>query len=221
MDLNWEVAASCASAAAAIVALFISLRQSRMANRQSLFNRRLSIWITVEKLMGLYRENSKLLKQGDEPQLSISLGFAWLTNTTLLQGITPAISHALDSKWQLTFHLKLDEMRSLSKEAAFVFKGKPNTAVADFINAYQALLMAMYQYQIVLNEMESGTEKFHWTLEDAIEGVGEKRYRMTLYDAENHLAATYEKLNNSWMLGRIERQIRLDSTLFDFLSTFR
>ena len=221
MDSNWEVAASCASTAAAIVALFISLRQSRMANRQSLFDRRLNIWITVEKLMGLYRENSKLLKQGDEPQLAISLNFAWLTNTTLLQEITPAISHTLDKEWQLVFHLKLDEMRSLSKEAAFVFKGKPNKAIADFINAYQALLMTMYQYQIVLNEMESGIEKFHWTLEDAIEGVGEKSYRMTLYDAENHLAAMYEKLNNSWMLGRVERQIRLDSTLFNFLNTFR
>lgn len=221
MDSNWEVAASCASAAAAIVALFISLRQSRMANRQSLFNRRLSIWITVEKLMGLYRENSKLLKQGDEPQLAISLNFAWLTNTTLLQEITPAISHALDKEWQLVFHLKLDEMRSLSKEAAFVFKGKPNKAIADFINAYQALLMTMYQYQIVLNEMKSGIEEFRWTLEDAIEGVGEKSYRMTLYDAENHLAAMHEKLNNSRMLGRIERQIQLDSTLFNFLNTFR
>ena len=114
-----------------------------MASRQSLFSRRLNIWITVEKPMGLYRESSKLLKQGDEPQLSISLGFAWLTNTTFLQEITPAISHALDNKWQLTFHLKLDEMRSLSKEASFVFKGEPNTAVADFINAYQALLMTM------------------------------------------------------------------------------
>lgn len=221
MDSNWEVAASCASAAAAIIALFISLRQSRMANRQSLFDRRLNIWIIVEKLMGLYRENSKLLKQGDKPQLAISLNFAWLTNTTLLQEITPAISHALDKEWQLVFHLKLDEMRSLAKEAAFVFKGKPNKAIADFINAYQALLMTMYQYQIVLNEMNSGIEKFHWTLEDAIEGVGEKSYRMTLYDAENHLAAMYEKLNNSWMLGRIERQIRLDSTLFNFLNTFR
>lgn len=221
MDSNWEVVASCASAGAAIVALFISLRQSRMANRQSLFNRRLNIWITVEKLMGLYRENSKLLNQGDKPQLAISLNFAWLTNTTLLQEITPAISHALDKEWQLVFHLKLDEMRSLSKEAAFVFKGKPNKAIADFINAYQALLMTMYQYQIVLNEMNSGIEKFHWTLEDAIEGVGEKSYRMTLYDAENHLAAMYEKLNNSWMLGRIERQIRLDSTLSNFLNTFR
>ena len=219
--MNWEVAASCASAAAAIVALYISFRQNRMAIRQSLFNRRLNIWISVEKLMGLYRENSKLLKQGGEPQLAISLDFVWLTNTTLLQEITPAISHTLDNKWQLALHLKLDELRSLSKEAAFVFKGKPNTAIAGFIDAYQTLLMTMYQYQIVLNEMKAGIEKFHWTFEDAIEGVSEKTHRMALYDAENHLAATYEKLNNSWMLGRIERQIRLDSTLFDLMNTFR
>ena len=81
--------------------------------------------------------------------------------------------------------------------------------------------MTMYQYQIVLNEMKTGIEKFHWTLENAIERISEKTHRMALYDAENHLAATYEELNNSWMLGRIERQIRLDSTPFDLLNTFR
>lgn len=220
MFLNWEVVASCASAAAAIVALLISLKQGRMANRQSLFNRRLNIWITVEKLMRLYRENSKQPKQDDEPQFAIELNFAWLTNATFLQEITPAISHTLDSKWQLTLHLKLDEMRSLSKEATFAFKGKPKKAIADFIDAYQALLFAMYQYQIVLNKMESGTEKFHWTLEDAIKNVEENHCREALYAAENRLAAAYKTLSGRWLLGQIQRQIRLDSTFFDYLKTF-
>lgn len=221
MDLNWEVVASCASAAAAIVALFISLRQSRMTNRQSLFNRRLNIWITVEKLMGLYQENSELLKQNNEPQVAIALNFKWLTNTTFLQGIAPAISHTLDEKWQLALHLKLDEMKSLSKEATFAFKGAPKTAIADFINAYQELLMTIYQYRIMLDSMESDAAKFHWTLEEAAKRIGEKRYREALYAAENRLVTTYERLNDRWLLGRIKRQIRLDSTLFDYLNTFR
>ena len=221
MDLDWEIAAPCASAVAAIVALLISLKQGRMANRQSLFSRRLSIWITVEKLMGLYRENSKQLKQDDEPQFAIELNFAWLTNTTFLQEIAPVILHTLDKKWQLALHLKLDEMKSLSKEAAFTFKGKPKTVIADFIDAYQALLFAMYQYQIALNEMESDTGKSHRTLEDAVKRVGENHFREALYAAENRLAATYERLNDRWLLGRIQRQTRLDSTFFDYLKTFR
>ena len=46
-----------------------------MANRQSLFDRRLKIWIITEKLMQLYRINSKLPKKGEEPQFAISLCF--------------------------------------------------------------------------------------------------------------------------------------------------
>lgn len=68
MDWDWGTIASCGSAVAAFVALFISLRQGRMSNKQSLFERRLRIWIVVEKLMFLYRSNSDHLDIGDGPQ---------------------------------------------------------------------------------------------------------------------------------------------------------
>lgn len=221
MDLNWEVVASCASAVAAIVALFISLRQGRTANRQSLFDRRLSIWITVEKLMELYKVNAELLKQEDEPQVDIDFSFAWLTNTTFLQEITPAISHLDDVEHRLKLHLKLDAMRSMAQEATFVFKGRPKAAIAEFIDAYQALLHVMYQYQIAFDVMKSNSKKFHWTLEEAAERVGEKRYRVALYEAEDRLAAAHEELCDKLLLGKVRRQIRLDSAFGDYMDTFR
>lgn len=42
------------SAIVAIIALFIFCYQARLSNKQSLFNRRLNIWITVDKLMSVY-----------------------------------------------------------------------------------------------------------------------------------------------------------------------
>ena len=221
MVLGWEIIASCVSAGVAILALFVSLRQGRMANRQSLFDRRLKIWIITEKLMQLYRINSELLKKGDEPRFAISLCFELLTNTTFLQEITPAISHALESEHQLRLHLKLDEMKSLSMEATFVFKGQPKTVIAEFIDAYQALLFTIYQYQIILNTMQTNSKEFHWPLEEAIEKLGEEVYREELYRAEGKLTAAYEKLAGKRLIGKIRRQIRLDSTLIDYLNTFR
>ncbi len=221
MVLGWEIIASCVSAGVAILALFVSLRQGRMANRQSLFDRRLKIWIITEKLMQLYRINSELLKKGDEPRFAISLCFELLTNTTFLQEITPAISHVLESEHQLRLHLKLDEMKSLSMEATFVFKGQPKTIIAEFIDAYQALLFTIYQYQIILNTMQTNSKEFHWPLEEAIEKLGEEGYREELYRAEDKLTAAYEKLAGKRLIGKIRRQIRLDSTLIDYLNTFR
>lgn len=221
MVLSWEIITSCVSAGVAILALFVSLRQGRMANRQSLFDRRMKIWIIAEKLMQLYRINSELLKKGDEPRFAISLCFELLTDTTFLQEISPAISHTLESEHQLRLHLKLDEMKSLSMEATFVFKGQPKTVIAEFIDAYQALLFTIYQYQIILNTMQADSKEFRWSREEAVEKLGEEKYREKLYQAEDRLNAAYEKLAGKRLIGKIRRQIRLDSTLIDYLNTFR
>lgn len=70
------------SAIVAIIALLISCYQARLSNKQSLFNRRLNIWITVDKLMSVYAKNAKNLEHDDEPQMAIDRLFVWLTNTT-------------------------------------------------------------------------------------------------------------------------------------------
>lgn len=221
MVLDWGIDASCVTAVVAILALFVSLKQGRMSNRQSLFDRRLKIWVTAEKLTQLYRSNSGLLKKDEEPQFAIDVCFGWLTNTTFLQEISPVILHTLESEYQLKLHLKLDEMKSLSMESSFIFKGRPGTVLAEFIDAYQALLFKMYQYQIILNAMQADAEKFRWIPEEAIEKLHEEQYRAELYDAEDRLAAAYESLVDKRMIGKIRRQIRLDSTLADYLSTLR
>ena len=157
----------CISAIVAIIALVISCYQARLSNKQSLFNRRLNIWITVDKLMSVYVKNARNLEHDDEPQMAIDLLFAWLTNTTYLQSISASINHVLDDDSQLKLHLKLEEMKSLAMEARFCFKGKSGDAIAEFIEAYQSLLFSMYQYQILLNKMSQSAKEDQWTLEQA------------------------------------------------------
>lgn len=142
MDSDLATIAACASAFAAISALTISFLQIRQSNRQALFSRRLNLWLTTEKLMDVYGENAKHLKPSDEVQLANSLRFSWLTNTSSLQEIGPAISNVLDGEWQLKLHRKLDEMRSQASEArislreirvwqSVVFRRLPKVAIQD------------------------------------------------------------------------------------------
>lgn len=93
--------------------------------------------------------------------------------------------------------------------------------LAEFIDAYQALLFRMYQYQVILNAMEENGEKFHWELEEAIENLHEEQHRAGLYDAEDRLAAACESIDDKRMISKIRRQIRLDSTLTDHFDTLR
>lgn len=202
------------SAIVAIIALFISCYQARLSNKQSLFNRRLNIWITVDKLMSVYAKNAKNLEHNDEPQLAIDRLFVWLTNTTYLQSISTSINHVLDAEPQLKLHLKLDEMKLLAMEARFCFKGKSGDAIAEFIEAYQSLLFSMYQYQILLNKMSQSAKEYQWTLEQASEKLDEPDQRQDLFEKEIALAASYKTLCQQNKRGAIQRQIQLAGTIW-------
>lgn len=202
------------SAIVAIIALLISCYQARLSNKQSLFNRRLNIWITVDKLMSVYVKNAKDLEHDDEPQMDIDLQFALLTNTTYFQSISTSINHALDAEPQLNLHLKLDEMKSLAMEARFCFKGKSGNAIAEFIEAYQSLLFSMYQYQILLNKMSHSAKVYQWTLEQAYEKLHEPDKRKDLSEKESALAASYITLCQLNKRGAIQRQIKLTGPMW-------
>lgn len=197
------------SAIVAIIALLISCYQARLSNKQSLFNRRLNIWITVDKLMSVYVKNAKDLELDNEPQMAIGQLFEWLTNTTYLQSISISINKVLDADLQLKLHLKLDEMRSLAMEARFCFKGKSGEAIAEFIEAYQSLLFSIYQYQILLNKMSQSAKVYQWTLEQASEQLHEPEQRQDLFERESALAASYKTLCQQNKRGAIQRQIQL------------
>lgn len=197
------------SAIVAIIALLISCYQARLSNKQSLFNRRINKWITVDKLVSVYAKNAKNLEHNDEPQLAIDRLFVWLTNTTYLQSISASINHVLDADPQLKLHLKLDEMKSLAMEARFCFKGKSGDAIAEFIEAYQSLLFSMYQYQILLNKMSQSAKVYQWTLEQASEQLHEPEQRQDLFEKEDVLATSYKTLCQQNKRGAIQRQIQL------------
>lgn len=206
------------SAIVAIIALLISCYQARLSNKQSLFNRRLNIWITVDKLMSAYAKNAKNLEHDDEPQMAIDLLFVWLTNTTYLQSISASINKVLDADLQLKLHLKLDEMRSLAMEVKFCFKGKSGEAIAEFIEDYQSLLFSMYQYQVLFNKMLQNAREYQWTLEQASERLDEPNQRQDLFEKEDALAASYKTLfqQNKW--GAIQRQIQLAGPIWRWVN---
>ena len=202
------------SAIVAIIALFISCYQARLSNKQSLFNRRLNIWITVDKLMSVYVKNAKNLEHDDKPQMDINLLFVLLTNTTYLQSISTSINQVLDADPQLKLHLKLDEMKSLAMEARFCFKGKSGDQLAEFIEAYQSLLFSMYQYQILLNMMSQSAKDYQWTLEQASEKLHEPDQRKDLFEKESALATSYKNLCQQNKRGAIQRQIKLTGPMW-------
>lgn len=197
------------SAIVAIIALLISCYQARLSNKQSLFNRRLFIWITVDKLMGVYAKNAKDLEHDDEPQMAINRLFVWLTNTTYLQSISASINKVLDADLQLKLHLKLDEMRSLAMESRFCFKGKSGEAIAEFIEAYQSLLFSMFS-------VYRAHVTFHKPVQASIDiplhsetSYSIESYTKDLFEKDSALVTSYKTLCQQNKRGAIQRQIQL------------
>ena len=210
MGFDWTVLSSCVSAAAAVVALFLSGRQIRLSNKQALFDRRISIWLVTKGLLELYRKSEhNLATRNEGPQFALDQDYAWLTNNTFLCEVGPAANHPLEAEYQKLLLIKLEELKRLALEARLVFKGSPSEAISGFLLDYQELLFAIYRYQILIVNVKKNAGQFNWSLERSCEEVGEPARREELFVAFDAVAASYGVLNEDKMLATVERQIRL------------
>lgn len=196
------------TAFAAVAALFISVNQMRLSNQQKLFDRRLKVWLLVERLLAAYETCRHLIEQPDEPLGDVSTLYQWLTNTSDLHGISSATSSALESTTQLELHLKLDELHSSAREANIIF-AEVGLSIELFIENYKDLLFSLYKYQIQLNTMCEVASTWHLTETEAAERTNEAIQRQSLFKAENELADSYERLRNQAVIASVENQLGL------------
>lgn len=210
MGFDWTILSSCVSAAAAVVALFLSGRQIRLSNKQALFDRRISIWLVTKGLLELYRKSEhNLATRNEGPQFALDQDFIWLTNNTFLCEVGPAANHPLEAEYQKLLLIKLEELKRLALEAGLVFKGSPSEAISGFLLDYQELLFAIYRYQILIVNVKKNVDQFNWSLERSCEEVSEPARREELFAAFDAVAVSYGVLNEDKMLETVEKQIRL------------
>ena len=195
----------CASTFIAIIALVLSVHQIRLSNKQNLFNRRLSIWLTAKGLAELYSNHRNHFEKRAEPQLAMDLIFSWLTNNAYLCDVGSAAAHPLEVKYQKPFLAKLDELNGLAFEAKYA------ESISRFISDYRQLLFAIYQYQVRMNYAQKYTREYQRTLEEACEKIGESEQRKELYRAYDDISASFDQLTDAKMTKKIEKQIRLSS----------
>lgn len=195
MNIGWDMICSAITATTAIAALLVSVAQMRLSNKQQLLDRRLHLWIKARGLMELCKSNRPSLeKKACEPVFDNDIVFQWMTNNSLLCDIGPAIAHVLEQDWQCRLLAKLEELKEAAFEAELVFKGRPAEALSSFIADYASLLMSMYQYQIMLENLYETSEKFHYDLNQAISAVDEERQRDELYKARDKLLNSFDGL---------------------------
>lgn len=211
MNIDWSLVFSAITAIIAIVALVQTAKQTRLSNRQHLFDRRLDDFLIVKSLIGLYKENRILIegKRKDEPQFAMHMEFIWLTNNMYMEQQAEAIMHPLQEPFHKAFLKKREELRKLAAEIKLIFKGKEAIIYSDFVTCYEMTLQKMYQYQIVINGMQEENHKCPMTLEELQRLYPEKTQRQQLYVALEQLKNAYARIEKERTEEKIRNQIVL------------
>lgn len=206
---DWNFWLSIVTAFVAVCALFQTTKQTRLSNKQHLFDRRIKAFTIVDGIYKLCRENYQYLSHPQQDtNYANDLNFIWLTNNSFMEEQANAIKHPLENPYKRDFLIKREELRNLATEMQLIFKGKPAAKYSVFIAKYENVLFKMYQYQIVLKHIEEENAKHPMEHEKLQAMFSEPTHRKELNDALEQLKEAYDAIDDSTQ-AMIRRQIKL------------
>lgn len=206
------IVTSVVTAVVAIVAVMLTHKQIKLNNKLNLFDKRLENYIIAVGLIKLYRGNcNDINNEKDEPMISNSIEFGYLTNNTYLEQIASAIDNQLKEPSHKELLIKLENLKEVATKIKFLFSGNAPNLLGDFVLRYQELLFQMYRYQIILDKIFKENETGNHVLEfdELAQKFGEKKYRDRVQKAFDNLKEADRNLENENVEEQIEKQIRL------------
>jgi len=211
MFKDWNFWCTVMTSIAAFIAIYLSVRQMQISNKQQLFDRRLKAYMLVNGIISLCKKNYMWLSEKREakPQLANDLVFMWLTNNTYMESQAKAIQQPLEQPFHNEFLKKLEELRSMAMEFELIFKGNIALQYSNFLRDYEKTLAVMYQYQIIIKKINEENSKYPRSLEELSQMFSEKEYRDNLYKALDKLRESYDAVAQEKVEKKLRKQIAL------------
>lgn len=199
------------SAIAAIVALFITVWQMRLSNKQALFEKRTKIFMDSMGFIELYKKNedsiNNYLKE-KEPLWTIDFLMSDMTNNSYLNVLMLGFSDPL-GKHHREFLIKLEEIKKLSLEIELAFNGINSIELSKFIIDYQELLFSLYQYKIRFEKIKDLVDTNKKSFEDASDMLKEEDERENVIKKLINLRTHFDFLIKENAMDLIKREIKL------------
>ena len=211
MFKDWNFWFTVMTSIAAFIAIYLSVRQIQLSNKQQLFDRRLKAYMLVNGIISLCKKNYMWLseKREAEPQLVNDLFFMRLTNNTYMESQAKAIQQPLEQPFHNEFLKKLEELRSVAMEFELIFKGDIALQYSNFLRDYEKTLAVMYQYQIAIKKINEENSKHPRSLEELAQLFSEEKYRDSLYDALDKLKESYDVVAQEKVEKKLRKQLVL------------
>ena len=211
MFKDWNFWCTVMTSIAAFIAIYLSVRQIQLSNKQQLFDRRLKAYMLVNGIISLCRENYMWIsgKREAEPQLTNDFFSMGLTNNTYMESQAKTIQQPLEQPFHNEFLKKLEELRSVAMEFELIFKGDIALQYSNFLRDYEKTLAVMYQYQIIIKKINEENSKNPRSLEELSQMFSEEEYRDSLYKAMDKLRESYDVVAQKKVEKKLRKQIAL------------
>ena len=121
------------------------------------------------------------------------------------------LAKSLIELYKDNFLIKIEELKKISTEIKFIFKNKESQYLSKFVFNYQNVLMELYKYQILLDNMinDKIPRKQKPSYKELQKEYGELTHRKRLYGAIDSLNSSYKELIKKNAINKIEKSIKL------------
>lgn len=182
--------------------------------KQSLFERRLSSW-KIMKVLYLSVQTKRWSGANVNMENPIFLYFD-LTNNFYLEGIQEALGvldisnreWRTDPSIQNNFLKKLSELELLSDEITLLFSGEEVIQISQFISGFKNMLDSLRKHQMILDSIQSDSEKMMKDFDDVAEEYDIQEKREILQKEYDDLCNIYRNIKENKYLDIIYKQIK-------------
>ena len=204
---DWNFWLSIVTITATIIALFQTSRQIKLSNRQSLFDRRISLIIYAKTIYCLLGNSRFSLEKREEGvQFGIAIPFCEITNSSIFEEMANVVSNPLKQPFHRSFLAKKEEIVSKSYEIKMVFKKDDANDLSCLLVCYSELLQSMYKYIIALSDMEKYKNEPSF---DYKNWEPELEQRADLFSKIKEAYEAFDNVKKRNLFAQLEKEIKL------------
>lgn len=198
---------SIATILVAVCALFLTLWQIRVSNKQKLFDKRLDKYLFVLDVLSTYKNAESTLDydmSGD-----VQFQFSLLMNCGFLESETGVIEEPIRHNLHKEFLKKLEQIEQNAVEIELLWDTKEAKCIAEFISLYRKLLQSIYRQQIFLKNLSKQNEVSPITLEEFYEESKSSAEHVGLFECIEKIKVVYQKIVQGKLQEGLKKSIKL------------
>ena len=192
-----------------IIALFQTAKQTKLSNKQQLFDRRLENYLFLKDLLILYSKNRKIVINNPDICTDLEIPFILLTNCSFLESMALVLNNDNFKDDRKVFLTKCETLEKNAIEIELIWDDEKGKLAGNFVKAYKEVLKSMYQQHIMLYHLKSENERTPMLLEEFQDRAKNEAEKLKLFEHIETLEKFYQIICSEKIEERIVKSIKL------------